>query len=535
MARVTFVVGKGGVGKTTTAVALARELAAQQPTWLISTDPAHSLRDVIPTDIPQLQIEEFDARAYADAWLAQARAALLEVVERGTYLDQQDAASFLDLSLPGVDEVMAAFRLVELQRSEVARIVVDTAPTGHTLRLLEASDVIDSWADALDAMVAKADAVALGLVGQAPDWPAAQLTRDWRARAAAFRQLLKEAEFILVTRAEPVVQAETERLHAWLRERGYAVTEKLVTLTQPRPSPAQHSGEVVAWLHTLDHALSLCAGKGGVGKSTCAAALALLKSERTATCLVSTDPAGSLSDVIGESVSEQPRELAPGLRVWQLDAEAEYQRMRDRYADEVKRVFEQLGLTESVALDRHVIERLWNLAPPGIDEIVALTEILNAAERCPALVLDSAPTGHFLRLLEMPQIAVDWSHALIRLLLKYKVAGSLEHFSREVLDFAREARALREQLTDPLRTATFLVTLDHPVVWAETERLHASLRAAQIAVTAVVVNRADAGQRTSTQPAFLGQTRVILAPLMAAPPVGRDALNEFMRSWEFAT
>jgi arsenite/tail-anchored protein-transporting ATPase len=147
-ARFVFLAGKGGVGKSTAACTLALQLAdAGRPTRLFSTDPAHSLKDVLGGEncSDLLAIEEFDANAFAENWLEEARSVLTDLIERGTYLDASDAGSFLDLSLPGVDEVMAAFRLVELEKTSAERIVVDTAPTGHTLRLLAAADVIESW------------------------------------------------------------------------------------------------------------------------------------------------------------------------------------------------------------------------------------------------------------------------------------------------------------------------------------------------------------------------------------------------------
>jgi TRC40/GET3/ArsA family transport-energizing ATPase len=401
------------------------------------------------------------------------------------------------------------------------------------LRLLDAADLIESWADALAAMLAKADAVALGLVGRAPEWAAARVLRDWRSQSAAFRALLSNADFVVVTREEPVVQEETNRLRAALLARGYQVTTKVVRITAPALRTAATSAAVADWLRALPLDLLMCAGKGGVGTSTCAAAIALAIAEQTPTCLISTDPAGSLSDVLQTEVVHTAREVAPNLRAWQLDAEAEYQRLRSRYTDEVKHVFQQLGLTDAVALDRNVIERLWNLAPPGIDEIVALTELLNAAERCQLIVLDSAPTGHFLRLIEMPEIAVDWAHALIRLLLKYKIAGSLEQFSREVLDFSREARSLGTQLRDRQKTGAVIVTLDHPVVWAETERLHARLAAAQIATAAVILNRVDAADHAPAPPAFLHGVTIIRAPQLQAPPVGAAQIRDFLKQWEF--
>jgi anion-transporting ArsA/GET3 family ATPase len=73
--------------------------------------------------------------------------------------------------------------------------------------------------------------------------------------------------------------------------------------------------------------------------------------------LVGADPAGSLMDVLGGAV--------PGLEVLELDAEAELDRLKDRYREEVEQVFAAMGLDRAARLDREVVESLWELAPPG--------------------------------------------------------------------------------------------------------------------------------------------------------------------------
>src|SRR5688500_723812 len=225
--RFVFVVGKGGVGKTTTAGAIALALADDnQSTRLISTDPAHSISDLFNREncSSNLTLEEFDARTYADRFFAELRAPLIELIERGTYLDAADAASFLDLSIPGIDEVMGALRLVELYESDARRVVVDTAPTGHTVRLLESGAIIDSWVDEGRAMAEKAGGVSAALVGRAVPLRTVPLLDEWRAAAQRFNtHVIGNSSAVVVTRAGEVVHAETLRLMDELQQHGMRV------------------------------------------------------------------------------------------------------------------------------------------------------------------------------------------------------------------------------------------------------------------------------------------------------------------------
>src|SRR5437764_8869780 len=78
---------------------------------------------------------------------------LKTIADRGTLLDEADINNLLDLSLPGLDEVMALFELSEFDRRQIySRVVVDTAPSGHTLRLLQLPKVFERWTAALDRM-----------------------------------------------------------------------------------------------------------------------------------------------------------------------------------------------------------------------------------------------------------------------------------------------------------------------------------------------------------------------------------------------
>ena len=580
--RTVFVVGKGGVGKTTSAGALAVQLAARgRAVHLLSTDPAHSLGDLFGIALPAgstapvcgggVLLEAFDARAYAAAWTARVRPALTEILEAGTYLDAAEVAGVLDLSLPGIDEIMAALRLAELE-GHGARRVVDTAPTGHTLRLLEAADLIDGWLVPLRAMAAKGATVASQLMGADLRLTGESALDEMAAAAAGFRRVLADATFLVVERADPAVRAETDRLLRRLAAGRLRVgallhvgpgasrtDRRAIHMAPPAPAaepctalaalaaasgdaspvaPRRPTGDVPeirpdarAFLRDLRPRILLFAGKGGVGKSTCAAAVALGLAETREVLLVSTDPAGSLADVLDLPVGGEPRAVAHGLRARQIDAAALLDAARDRHRAEIGTLFERLGVDRAAAMDRAIVESFWNLAPPGADEVMALIELtdVNAEE---VVVVDAAPTGHFLRLLEMPELVGQWTRALLRIMAHYRTAAGLDEATARVLAFAKQVRALRATLTDGAETGVFLVTLDAPLVGEETRRLRAALAAAGIHTAASIVNRAARDPAPRLARTVASDTPAFAAPEVTPPPLGARSLEAFLDSWK---
>jgi arsenite-transporting ATPase len=576
--RFVFVVGKGGVGKTTTAGALALASADDgSRTLLISTDPAHSLGDLfgaavfpgdaLPNDCGRglLFLEELDGEVYADAWMERAAAPLAELLDRGTYLDEKDVRGFLELTLPGVDELAAVLRLSELAAEPWDRVVVDTAPTGHTLRLLDANQVIRSWTDAFDAMAEKAAAVIGALTRRPVRLDADELSEELLSRAQTFEtEVLAAGCAVLVGRPDAVVEAESERLHKGLTDRGLQVRlavsvgiagSRIDADAAPlrvdvplhrdlegcdglrrwgevdppitRSGATGEVGDASRFLSTLP-ALLLFVGKGGVGKSTCAAAAALVLSETRDVTLLGADPAGSLADVLGIEVMEGAAQPEPRLEVRQIRAAEEFEELSARYRDSVENAFRALGLERSAALDRRVVESLMGLAPPGIDELFAVSALLDERGAGRTIVLDSAPTGHFLRLIEMPEIALDWTRQLLRVLQKYRAVLGLDAFAERLLDFAKRLKELNLSLSDPERSAAIVVTQPGPLVAAESRRLLDRLATARIRVAAVVANRAMPGSPLPDHPT---DSSVLVAPQLSEPPVGIQALRGFVAAW----
>jgi anion-transporting ArsA/GET3 family ATPase len=134
----------------------------------------------------------------------------------------------------------------------------------------------------------------------------------------------------------------------------------------------------------------------------------------------------------------------------------------------------------------------------------------------------------------MPDLALDWVHRIMRILLKYRAVGGLDAQAGALLRLAKQLRALRARLSDPSRTSIVVVTVEEPLVGAETRRLLDSLRQFDLPTTALVVNRWQAGEAPAAPTArslVRRELPVFHAPLVAEP-TGTDALAAFLRSWE---
>jgi len=657
-----FFGGKGGVGKTTTAAAAALAAAERgRRVLLVSTDPAHSLGDAldrrlaarpsrIATRRGALAAVELDADRALERWLAARRRPLRTIAARGTYLDEDDVDRLLALSLPGVDELIG---LIELHRLATAaprdEVVVDTAPTGHTLRLLAMPDTLARIAGVLADMLAKHQFLGESLAGGHRRDAADALVAEIEGEARALHALLRDparCRFTWILLPEPLAVEEARDGVRALEEAGITVDEIVVNRVTPVPgrcplctaraaaerevmarlptlfprrrlsfvpaldreprgpagvrgvgaalgrggasgrtsrswSPAVRGqpptkrgerkappaiGEVPAWLDALAPPgvrVLAFAGKGGVGKTSAAAAVGLALAERRPDArilVLSTDPAHSLGDALGLPLGDDERPVPglPGLAARELDATAAFARRRERYRASVDEVFDALlrGSRFDIAYDRDVVRELIDLAPPGLDELFGVLSLVDAVlgRGRPAydvVVLDTAPTGHALRLLAMPDAALEWVHALLAILLKYRAVVGLGELASDLLDVARDLRELAALLRDPARTRVVAVTRPGALPRLETARLVRGLRRLRIAVGALLVNtvtppgcercrRAAAVERREiaalTAAVRSGAGRryaMISAPVEAPPPGGIAGLARWLRRWRW--
>jgi arsenite-transporting ATPase len=148
--------GKGGVGKTSCAIATALALSQNFKTLLISTDPAHSVSDSLEQHIgfKVVQVEgvenlsaiEVVAEEALSSFKTEHHSGLKKLLETSTSLDNDDIEDMMTLSIPGIDEVMSFKTIIDfIEEGEYEKYVVDTAPTGHALRLISAPKLLDDW------------------------------------------------------------------------------------------------------------------------------------------------------------------------------------------------------------------------------------------------------------------------------------------------------------------------------------------------------------------------------------------------------
>lgn len=637
------------MGKTTCAAAwgLARAAAGTR-VLVLSTDPAHSLGDAFAKPIrkrvataiaPRLSALELDAPAALAQWLKRRRPALSRLLEEGTLLDEEDIEQVLSLPIPGLDELAAFVTIAELgKRRDFEEVVIDSAPTGHTLRLLETASVVGAVTQLLQAMHDRHAMLAQALGGGIG---ANELVEELRRQAADVEKHLHdpaESRMFWVTLPEPVTIEETVDTIEWMLSREFPLSSVVVNrLTapaaqgrrqgcdecraraafersslnplfevlrhiQPRvevlnlpvfdPEPRgvralralgrrliERPTRSTAWggtvrprravlmpppgpheslLLSLGSArLLFFGGKGGVGKTTCAVAAALAFGARfpnRAIRLLSTDPAPSLGDALWLPVGDAWTAV-PGtgrVEARQINAAQQFDAYRRRYREAVEAFFDDLsgGSSFDAVADRAVFARLFELAPPGVDELVALVTVIDLLEQDPAslVIVDTAPTGHALRLLSSQSDLRRWLALLMRVMVKYRLAARAESFARQLVDLSRRLRAFSALLADPERARFVGVVRPTVLPRLETLRLLSHLRQLRVSTAALIVNAETRGtcatcvRRSRSEARQLAELRracrrksgrcdIIHAPLQLPPPRGATELLQWSGTW----
>jgi arsenite-transporting ATPase len=584
----------------------------------------------------RLRALELDApRAFA-RWLRDHRAALGDILEHGTWLDRDDVEAMMDVSVPGVDELVGLLEISRLAHSGTADlIVVDTAPTGHTLRLLAAPETVSAVADAFDALQRQHRVIRGQLAGVARPEASDRLIELLSAQASDMSRQLRDSRtaFHWITLPEDLSVEETADALATFARSGLVVAEVVVnrvlsadgpcpicdrrrasesasiakirrgvgrgrpvrvvpaasreprgikalaaigTVLRGQPSPVARvrpsaapraplrgsavsipprartvSAEDVAGIAGAE--LLFFGGKGGVGKTTVAAASAIRIAHAhpdARVLLLSTDPAHSLADVLAAPVGDVPRAVAKGPRnlvVREVDAPRALAARRGAVESALGEIAAAFGTEEASALRT---TELMDLAPPGVDELFGILSVFDARADYDVIIVDTAPTGHALRLLEMPGKAREWVQLLLRVLLKYRSLVRPGQLAAELVKLSHSIREMQQLLRDQSRTRFVVVTRAADVPRAETERLLTRLHRMQLATPAVVVNamtlapgecdrcRATAAaERRQLAALRRGCGRkpwrcaIIKTPLSGPPPRGVRALEKWAGKW----
>ncbi len=241
----------------------------------------------------------------------------------------------------------------------------------------------------------------------------------------------------------------------------------------------------------------LFGGKGGVGKTSCSAASALWAAEHgKETLIISTDPAHSLSDSLDQPIGGEIKKVegCKGLSALELDPRRAFEEYR-------KKLSEAEDLEEQAQAVLQELGGFSTITPPGADEAIAFAKVLEFIENpeYDLVVFDTAPTGHTLRLLSLPDILNSWVVNLIKVRVyisrltgvfrRLMGKGDEEDRTLEILEKLKNTIGIaRETLKDPNETAFVIVMIPETMAIYETERLLSSLIEYEIPCDHLIVN-----------------------------------------------
>lgn len=573
--------GKGGSGKTTSACAAGLYLAqhhSNKKILIVSTDPAHSVGDsfgyaigntiTAVKGLNNLWALEIDANVVGEDFKKEHEAAIKKIADRGTFFDRQDVADFYELTIPGLDEIMAIIEISKLLKDgQYDLIILDTAPTGHTLRLLSLPAEIEKWIHLMDMMQSKHRFLVRHFAGRYKKDDADEFLETMSRDIKRVRLLLsntQSTEFVPVTTPEPMSIDETEKLLKRLKSYHIRVKNIIVNRVVAKGTecpfckarendqkqslsrikeefsdynlftiplfPYQIGGidrlkeyaqilfggthkykpirrsfsllesHSVAGTQTLDiikkdFKFIIFGGKGGVGKTSLACATAMWKAREDPNkkiLVFSTDPAHSLSDSFATPIGDTLTPIGEinNLYGFEMNTPKLLEDWKNEHREDIKGIFDKFGKGMDVKFDREVMEEMFTVTPPGLDELLALNKIIDFVNegKFDFYILDSAATGHLIRFLELPQVIRDWLKTIFKLLLKYKGIVRLTEIAEEMIDFSKKVRKVQEILTDSDNTEFVAVTIPEEMGFAEAEDLLAALTRLKVPCRHLVVN-----------------------------------------------
>jgi arsenite-transporting ATPase len=240
--------------------------------------------------------------------------------------------------------------------------------------------------------------------------------------------------------------------------------------------------------------LILFGGKGGVGKTTCASAAALYLAEDFKTLIFSTDPAHSLADSLEQKLDDKPIEVkgVKNLSALEVNAEKALSKFKTEHQDEIKKIVET-----GTNLDAEDIDSVFALPIPGMDEVMGFKTMIDLIDEAEfdKYIVDTAPTGHALRLLTSPKLLDDWVKVMAKMRWKYRYmverfAGKYEPDKGDdfLLSMKKTVKKIEELLRDQNRCEFIAVTIPEDMAVSETARLISNLGEYGIKVRQMVIN-----------------------------------------------
>jgi len=248
--QLSFFIGKGGVGKTTISSAFAVHSALRHPreeVLLVSTDPAHSLGDIfqlgfgdsprrIPTNNGKLSGWQINAEKLFGKFLDKHREAVFSLLESGTIFSRREIEPLLSTHLPGMAEMGALIAIHDLLQSQkYDRLVVDTAPLGHTLRLFEMPEHFLRFLDFLDLAGGRDATLAASFGGKAQI--SHVFLQEWRRMVEDVQNVLRApaSRLVLVTTPENFALQESVRAANSLAQAGLEIAEIVLNRVVHKP------------------------------------------------------------------------------------------------------------------------------------------------------------------------------------------------------------------------------------------------------------------------------------------------------------
>lgn len=292
--------------------------------------------------------------------------------------------------------------------------------------------------------------------------------------------------------------------------------------------------------------LILVGGKGGVGKTSCATSIGLELSKTHKTLIISTDPAHSISDCLGQKLGNGIHFIDgdENFAVTEIFAEQVYADFKEKHEEELKGLFET-----STKLDSEDIDDLLKLSIPGIDEVMSLMTIIDIIEEgnFDKYVVDTAPTGHALRMISSPKVLDEWIKVAARMRWKYRYmvtsfSGSYTQDKTDalLLNLKKTVKKIERLFRDVTQCEFIPVCIPESMAVLETKRLISSLGSSNLSVRQMIVNNvlqsegcSFCKERQKGQQKYLEQisatypklNRVIM-PLFASEIKGLEQLDQ---------